>query len=70
MKLLSFETDAGTSYGRLEDHGVIDLGQRLGTKYPDLRTLLEESGQAEAEAIASVDVDYRLDEISYLQVRI
>ncbi len=68
MKLLSFETDAGTSYGRLEGHGVIDLGQRLGNKYPDLRTLLEESGQAEAEAIASVDVDYRLDEISYQQV--
>ena len=68
MKLLSFETDAGTSYGRLEDHGVIDLGQRLATKYPDLRTLLEESGQAEAEAIASVDVDYRLGEISYQQV--
>ena len=68
MKLLSFETDAGTSYGRLEDHGVIDLGQRLGNKYPDLRTLLEESGQAEAEAIVATDVDYKLDEISYQQV--
>jgi len=68
VKLLSFETDAGTSYGRLEGHGVIDLGQRLGNKYPDLRTLLEESGQAEAEAIAATDVDYRLDEISYQQV--
>ncbi len=68
MKLLSFETDAGTSYGRLEGHGVIDLGQRLGNKFPDLRTLLEESGQAEAEAIAATDVDYRLDEISYQQV--
>jgi len=68
VKFLSFETDAGTSYGRLEGHGVIDLGQRLGNKYPDLRTLLEESGQAEAEAIAATDVDYRLDEISYQQV--
>ncbi len=68
MKLLSFETDAGTSYGRLEGHGVIDLGQRLGNKYPDLRTLLEESGQAEAEAIVATDVDYKLDEISYQQV--
>jgi len=68
VKLLSFETDAGTSYGRLEGHGVIDLGQRLGNKYPDIRTLLEESGQADAEAIAATDVDYRLDEISYQQV--
>jgi len=68
VKLLSFETDAGTSYGRLEGHGVIDLGQRLGNKYPDLRTLLEESGQAEAEAIVATDVDYKLDEISYQQV--
>ena len=68
MKLLSFETDAGTSYGRLEDHGVIDLGQRLGNKYPDLRTLLEGNGLAEAEAISAVEVDYRLDEISYLPV--
>ena len=38
MKLLSFETDAGTSYGRLEDHAVIDLGQSFDNKYHDLLT--------------------------------
>ena len=68
MRLLSFETDSGASYGYLEDCGVIDLGQRFGAKYGDLRTLLEANGVAEAKAHTTTDVDYRLDEISYLPV--
>ncbi len=52
MKLLSFSTDKGDSYGIVADDGVIDLGRRLGGKYPDLRALLEGGGLGQAEALA------------------
>ena len=40
MKLLSFRTAAGDSYGLVQDGSVIDLGRRLGGQYPYLRSLL------------------------------
>ena len=68
MKLLSFSTAAGESYGMVQDDGVVDLGQRLGGKYPDLRALLEGNGQAEAAAAGGGDADHALDAITFLQV--
>ncbi|MBT3534101.1 MAG: fumarylacetoacetate hydrolase family protein [Rhodospirillaceae bacterium] len=68
MKLLSFSTAAGDSYGIVQGDGVIDLGRRLGSKYPDLRSLLEGNGQAEAAALAGEAPDHSLDAITYLQV--
>ena len=70
MKLLSFSTAAGDSFGMLDSRGqgVIDLGRRLGGKYPDLRSLLEGGGLAEAAAAGDGDADYGLDAITYLQV--
>ncbi len=68
MKLLSFSTDKGDSYGVVADDGVIDLGRRLGGKYPDLRALLEGGGLGQAEALAGGEADHGLDVITYLQV--
>ena len=68
MKLLSFSTAAGDSYGMIQGDGVVDLGQRLGGKYPDLRTLLEGNGQAEAAAAGGANPDHGLDAITYLPV--
>ncbi|NQV61552.1 MAG: fumarylacetoacetate hydrolase family protein, partial [Alphaproteobacteria bacterium] len=59
----------GDSYGLVHGDGVIDLGQRLGGKYADLRSLLEGDGLAEAAATAKgASADYGLDAITYLQV--
>ncbi|MDE0941383.1 MAG: fumarylacetoacetate hydrolase family protein [Alphaproteobacteria bacterium] len=70
MRLLSFSTNAGDSYGLVDDdgRGVIDLGQRLGAKYPDLRSLLEADAQAEAAALSGNGADHSLEDITYLQV--
>ena len=68
MKLLSFRTSAGDSYGVVSGEGVIDLGQRMGGKYPDLRALLAGKGQDEAAAHSPDAADHSLDGITYLQV--
>ncbi len=68
MKLLSFSTAAGDSYGLVKGDGVIDLGARMGGKYPDLRSLLDGNGLAEAASAAGDAVDHGLDGITYLQV--
>ncbi len=68
MKLLSFRTAAGASYGIAADGGVVDLGRRLGDRYPDLRALLEGNGLSDADALAGEAPDHGFDDISYLQV--
>jgi 2-keto-4-pentenoate hydratase/2-oxohepta-3-ene-1,7-dioic acid hydratase in catechol pathway len=68
MKFLSFRTEAGDSYGLVEGDGVIDLGARMGGKYPDLRSLLEGNGQDEAAAAAGGAPDHGLADITYSQV--
>ena len=72
MKLLSFSTSAGDSFGMVTENGsgdgVVDLGQRLGGKYADLRSLLEGGGQDEAAALNGVAADHALSDITYLQV--
>jgi 2-keto-4-pentenoate hydratase/2-oxohepta-3-ene-1,7-dioic acid hydratase in catechol pathway len=41
MKLLSFRDRRGErSYGIRNEHGIVDLGRRLGTRFPTLRALL------------------------------
>ncbi len=68
MKLLSFQTSAGDSFGLVEGDGVIDLGQRLGGTYADLRALLDGGGQDEAAALSGSEADHALSDITYLQV--
>lgn len=64
MRLLSFETDAGTSWGVATDSGIVDLGARRGG------TLLDvvQAGQmaSAAESAAGMDTDFGLDDVTYL----
>lgn len=41
MKLVSFEVNGRASYGVLNGEMIADLGPSLGSKYPDLRAVLE-----------------------------
>src|SRR6185369_17730249 len=41
MKLATFSTAKGASYGAVVDKGIVDLGKRLGNRYPDLKALVE-----------------------------
>lgn len=71
MRLLSFESAAGASFGAVKGDGVVDLGSRLDNGQRTLRGWLERSSEAagiqELEAIVvRADVDMDLAGIRYL----
>jgi hypothetical protein len=53
MKLASYMLDGRPSYGVVEGNGVVDLGRRIGAKYPDLRALITASALARSRTRAS-----------------
>ena len=52
MKFVSFEVDGRLSYGIIKEDGVVDLGRRLGSRYPSLKSLITAGFPAEAAAAA------------------
>jgi len=40
MKLATFKTAQGTSYGAVTGKGIVDLRRFLGNQYPDLKSLI------------------------------
>jgi len=66
MRLASFRTAQGASYGAVTDQGIVDLGRRLGNRYSDLRTLLERNGLEEARKAAGSPADYKESEVTWL----
>jgi 2-keto-4-pentenoate hydratase/2-oxohepta-3-ene-1,7-dioic acid hydratase in catechol pathway len=68
MRLLSFRTAAGASYGAALEDGVVDLGRRLGARFATLRALLAAAPAGLDAARAEKGVDHALDAISFLPV--
>ena len=68
MRLASFRTAQGASYGAVTNNGIVDLGRRLGNRYSDLRTLLERNGLEEARKAAGAAADYKESEVTWLPV--
>jgi 2-keto-4-pentenoate hydratase/2-oxohepta-3-ene-1,7-dioic acid hydratase in catechol pathway len=68
MRLASFRTAQGASYGAITNQGIVDLGRRLGNRYSDLRTLLERNGLEEARKAAGAAADYKESEVTWLPV--
>jgi 2-keto-4-pentenoate hydratase/2-oxohepta-3-ene-1,7-dioic acid hydratase in catechol pathway len=68
MKLATFKTSKGASYGVVVDKGIVDLGKRLGNRYPDLKALIAGNGFGEAAKLLSEKADFRTEEISWLPV--
>jgi len=52
MKLLSFVSAGRAGYGVVKDGAVVDLGRRLGDRWPTLRALLAGDALSEAERAA------------------
>jgi 2-keto-4-pentenoate hydratase/2-oxohepta-3-ene-1,7-dioic acid hydratase in catechol pathway len=62
MKLVSFNKAGRAGYGVVKDDGVVDLGARLGDRWPTLRSLLAADGLSEAWRIArDVTADFPLE---------
>ena len=68
MRLATFKTAQGASYGAVTNQGIVDLGRRLGNRYSDLRALLERSGLEEARKAAGSSADYKESEVTWLPV--
>jgi len=67
MKLVSFTMSGGSSWGVATGTGVIDMGRRLGGRYPSLHALLTADAiPAAAEAARTAKPDHALSEIALL----
>jgi len=68
MRLASFRGANGPSYGVVTDRGVVDLGRRLGARYPDLRALIAGDALEEARRLSGEAPDAPLDRLELLPV--
>jgi 2-keto-4-pentenoate hydratase/2-oxohepta-3-ene-1,7-dioic acid hydratase in catechol pathway len=69
MKIATYKHRGAQSYGAVTTGGIVDLGKRVGTKYPTLLALLEKGGLDEARrAIEGQKPDFPESEIEYLPV--
>ena len=65
MKIASFTTANGASYGIVTDKGVVDAGKRLKA-FPTLKALLAKGSLDELKKLASEQPDYALDAVELL----
>ncbi|RNM06827.1 fumarylacetoacetate hydrolase family protein [Dickeya undicola] len=68
MKLASYRHHGKNSYGIHTPAGLIDLGSRLGNRYPDLKALLAGDALQEAEAFQSETPDVAVADVTFLPV--
>lgn len=69
LKLASFHVSGRATYGAVQTGGIVDLGKQLGSRYPDLRSLLAANhGIEEARKLSAVPPDVSLDEARFLPV--
>jgi 2-keto-4-pentenoate hydratase/2-oxohepta-3-ene-1,7-dioic acid hydratase in catechol pathway len=66
MRLATFHADGRASYGAVTGQGVIDLGRRLGTKYPAVIDLIRADALGEARAAAGGTADHALKDVTLL----
>jgi 2-keto-4-pentenoate hydratase/2-oxohepta-3-ene-1,7-dioic acid hydratase in catechol pathway len=65
VRLASFRIDGRAGYGIVKGDGVVDLGKRLGNRYPALIDLIRAGALAEARAADDVP-DLKTSEIEFL----
>ena len=68
MKLASFSTAQGASYGAVTAKGIVDLRRRLGNQYPDLKALIAGNAVAQARKHVSEAPDYQASDVTWLPV--
>jgi 2-keto-4-pentenoate hydratase/2-oxohepta-3-ene-1,7-dioic acid hydratase in catechol pathway len=68
MKLATFKTAQGASYGIVTAKGIVDLKRYLGNQYPDLKSLIEANAFDQARKHAAEAPDYKESDITWLPV--
>ncbi len=68
MKLATFKTAQGASYGAVLGKGIVDLRRYLGNQYPDLKSLIAANAVDQAKKHLSEAPDYKESDITWLPV--
>lgn len=67
MKLATFEVNGRPSYGIITEKGAVDAGARLGSQFPDLRSVIAASQIDRLKDFASQSADLPLAAIRWLK---
>jgi 2-keto-4-pentenoate hydratase/2-oxohepta-3-ene-1,7-dioic acid hydratase in catechol pathway len=68
MKLASYQTAQGASYGIVTAKGIVDLKRYLGNQYPDLKSLITGNAFSQAVQYAGAAPDYQASDVTWLPV--
>src|SRR5688572_8638481 len=68
MKLATFQTAQGASYGIVSAKGIVDLKVLIGNRFPDLKSLIAGNGFAEAAKYLNNAADYKESDVNWLPV--
>src|SRR6185436_16046009 len=68
MRLATFRTAQGISYGIVTGKGIVDLKRYIGNRFADLKALIGGNAFAEAAKHVSEAPDYKTSEITWLPV--
>jgi len=68
MKLATFKTAQGASYGAVTGKGIVDLRRYLGNQYADLKALIEGNALDQAKKHLSEAPDYQPSDVTWLPV--
>ncbi len=68
MAFISFQAEGRSSYGVLREDGVFDLGRRLGSVLPDLKSFVAAQGLGMLAPLPAAATDYASGEFTYLPV--
>src|SRR5687767_253086 len=68
MRLATFRTAQGASYGAVTGKGIVDLRRFLGNQYPDLKSLIAGDAVDQAKKHAAEAADYKESDVTWLPV--
>jgi 2-keto-4-pentenoate hydratase/2-oxohepta-3-ene-1,7-dioic acid hydratase in catechol pathway len=68
MKLATFKTAQGQSYGIVTAKGIVDLKRYIGNRFADLKSLIGGNAFSEAAKHAGETPDYQASDVTWLPV--
>jgi 2-keto-4-pentenoate hydratase/2-oxohepta-3-ene-1,7-dioic acid hydratase in catechol pathway len=68
MRLASYKTAQGESYGIVTEKGIVDLKRYLGNQFADLKALIAGNGFAQIRPHMTATPDYQQSDITFLPV--
>jgi 2-keto-4-pentenoate hydratase/2-oxohepta-3-ene-1,7-dioic acid hydratase in catechol pathway len=68
MRVVTFERSSTPSYGLLNDDSIIDVGSRLGSRYPDLRSVLAAGALGELDKARKGAPAFNIKDVRFLPV--